>query len=143
MTTLIFDNPFKDGLVYVISNQEKSGTTTVSELAQTKENIVLDIGYVSEPDDFVSSINIDEAQFLYVHRNEIKTPDWVVELSTTRPLIHVNFDSLVYTEREWELMKTNHALLLELEKLLPETSMIRLIRDEIRSRYETEEEGSE
>ncbi|EGR3221648.1 hypothetical protein N7I40_004018 [Vibrio parahaemolyticus] len=135
MSALIFNNPFPSGLVYVISSKRKSGASTVASLAQTDGNIVQDIGVVADPEGLCNSVSDIEVQFLYVHKDEVEAPDWVNQLAEIKPVIHVNYNSLIYSDLDWELMKTNHELLLELEKLLPEESLIRAKRDEIRTRF--------
>lgn len=135
MAAMIFNNPFQSGVVFVISSNNRSGTTTVSELAQTDSNIVYDYGYVHSTDDLIEKIGDSEAQILYVHKGETSFPDWVKELSALYTTVYVDYNSLVYSSMDWELMKLDHELLEELEKLLPEDSLIRAKRDEIRARY--------
>ncbi|EOB4971274.1 hypothetical protein KW516_19050 [Vibrio fluvialis] len=135
MTALIFNNPFPSGTVFVISSMKKTGTSTVAELARTDANVVYDYGYVHDPDSLIEKIGDSDAQILYVHKSEAVFPDWMKTLSAIHQTVYVNYDSLVYSNMDWELMKTNHDLLLELEKLLPEESLIRARRDEIRAKY--------
>lgn len=136
MSVLVFNNPFPTGLVYVISSESKVGTTTIASLSQSDSNMVMDIGRVEDTEAFLNEVSEMDVQFIYVHKDEVEPKPWVLELCKTKTVVFVNYNKLLYSQKDWELMKTNHELLLELETLLPEDSLVRAKRDEIRAMYD-------
>ena len=131
---LIFHDPIPDGIetVYVLGCSPKCGTSTVARLIGSYGHVIVDVGI--EVEQALSKLTSSDA-LIYVVDAEFSDPEWMFDLSFTHFVLTVNFNQLYYDETTWALMQTDHALLCELEKLLPPDNPVKQEREVIRARY--------